>query len=1481
MAIKKSSAYLPPVLFLLAQLLFAAFAAPGQAQTPVGYWTFDDGSGTTAADSSGNSHTATLVNGSTWVTGKTGGAVSANAAMQQYVSIPAIPLSGTKAVTVAFWANRTYSNGGGHALFEATSNYTNSTTGFGFFPDDSACNGIQAALQGNVGYTANCYSQPSSGVWHHLTVVFDKSQTAGNQIAFYVDGVLQTVTRNLYASTNTNNFGNNPIYLFSRAGATQFNSGSMDDLRIYSKALTAAQIQQIYKSTTLVSLAVTPTNPSIVRGAQQQFTATGTYGDGSQKILSSWVTWTSTAPSVASITSGGLPTAIAVGSTTVKASFGSVSGSTNLIVTAPVLVSIAVTPATASITVGQQQQFTATGTYSDGSQQNLTNSVSWTSTGPSVATINSSGLAAAIAVGSTTIKAASGPITASSSLTVTGNSITLDGSAHGVRDNGLSASTTATVTIGTPTASDLITCAVSFDSGNNNTLVSVSDNQNGTYSAAVPVHLNAAMFQSFGIYYRENVAGAPTAITLTTSQSRPYSAISCQAWRGAATSASLDSAFVQLRDATATSNPTTGGNKTPAVNGELVIAAVGLVQAGPPSPGTNYTVIDGATTTQWWPEYWAQTTATPTAGNFTWPTDSFTDLMAAFRPSTAPPLVSVTVAPSNPSIAAGQQQQFTATGTYGDGSQQNLTNSATWTSTAPSVATVSSAGLATAIAAGSTTIKAVSGSISGSTSLTVAAPTLVSIAVTPANPSIAAGQQQQFTATGTYSDGSQQNLTNSVSWTSTAPSVATVSSVGLATAIAAGSTTIQATSGSISGTTGLTVTGAAPSEISNIQIQNVTQTSFDVVWSTVHPSTSQVVWARDTNYEPEAWYPQTADPNLVTSHRITVGKQMPSNTVYVYVASVTAAGQMSTSPGPDAAFIAVTTLDPNLGSTTPNTTAYTYGPHTAYVGYDMYFEVDPVLISGPQDNLYIRNVTGYNNGSDGVVSPAASIGVHYMCQTGNDTAQDANDQWFDSNTNLGYCYNGNYGMDNQVRLRVPAGTTPGAYTVTLTLLSDGVSFNVVYPFTVANLPTITPASKTPIAIPNLSTWETQMTALGNKWCTDRDTQDAQGNFEAFGVTQQSWYYDGGRVFQQLDDYTANVLGQPNHPHWQHCAQAVLYPYMYWETGSNGLVSQYKKFTAGMLMNYWRTGLAAAQAGVMAIGSSYTGKGYVDISGVRENGYNINSFLGSNAVGNALPPWFGANVTLLLGQMQQCAEGTGAAGSSAHPALIGLGVEALTRVYRYNSDPRIVPIVKGCLDALWAANWNSNGWMNYNRLALPPDPTSSSELNNLVAQGYAWLWYMTGDTTEQNRANLLFGAAFSGDPGNYNYTGKEFSQEYEFSFDTVRLLQNNGVSYTDRASNPNAGSWPVTTPPTIVQESNIVSGTSATISWSTYIPTNSQVVYGKTAAYGQQTPVSDAGGVRLHSVKVNGLSSGTYHYIVKSVDTVGNVGQSADDTFVIP
>ena len=419
MAVNKKIALLSLALVLLVPWLFAASDANlVQAQAPAGHWTFDDGSGPQAVDSSGNGRTATLVNSISWISGEIGGAVSANAANRQYVSIPPIDLSGTRAVTVSLWANRTYATTGGHALFEATADYTNSTSGFGLFPDDATCHGIQAALRGDIGLAANCYSPPSSGVWHHLAVVFDKSQTGGNQVLFYVDGVLQSATWSVYAFTNTNNFGNDPLYLFSRGGTDEFDSGTIDDLRIYNTALTAAQIQQIYNGAQMVSLTVTPANLSIAADQQQQFAAIGSYKDGSTRDLSSSVTWTLSTPSVASISSTGLATARAAGIATVRATSGSTSGSASVIIVLHSLVSITVTPTNPSIAAGQQQQFTATGNYSDGSHQNITNSVTWSSGATAIATVSGGGLATAVAAGSTTIQATSGSIKGSTTLTV-------------------------------------------------------------------------------------------------------------------------------------------------------------------------------------------------------------------------------------------------------------------------------------------------------------------------------------------------------------------------------------------------------------------------------------------------------------------------------------------------------------------------------------------------------------------------------------------------------------------------------------------------------------------------------------------------------------------------------------------------------------------------------------------------------------------------------------------------------------------------------------------------------------------------------------------------------------------------------------------------------------------------------------------------------------------------------------------------------
>src|SRR5207302_10623587 len=121
---------------------------------------------------------------------------------------------------------------------------------------------------------------------------------------------------------------------------------------------------------------------------------------------------------------------------------------------------------------------------------------------------------------------------------------------------------------------------------------------------------------------------------------------------------------------------------------------------------------------------------------------------------------SITVTPSVPSISKGETQQFVATGTYSDGSTQNLTSVVSWSSSQPGVATVSTTGLATGVGAGAAVIAATSGTVSGSTTLTVTSAALVSIATTPGNSSIALGTKQQFTATGTYTDGSTLNVTS-------------------------------------------------------------------------------------------------------------------------------------------------------------------------------------------------------------------------------------------------------------------------------------------------------------------------------------------------------------------------------------------------------------------------------------------------------------------------------------------------------------------------------------------------------------------------------------------------------------------------------------------------------------------------------------------------------------------------------------------------
>jgi N-acetylneuraminic acid mutarotase len=192
--------------------------------------------------------------------------------------------------------------------------------------------------------------------------------------------------------------------------------------------------------------------------------------------------------------------------------------------------------------------------------------------------------------------------------------------------------------------------------------------------------------------------------------------------------------------------------------------------------------------------------------------DSSTNDNAA--PST-PQLTSISVSPPDSSVAAGLAQILTATGIYSDGSKQDISSSVTWTSSGTAIATINTGGKAAALSTGSTTITATDGAIAGSTTLTVTSAHLVSIGVTPAAPSVAAGTTEDFKATGVYSDNSVHDLTDSVSWQSATPTVAPISSAGQATASSVGATIITATFGGVT-SSGVTLSVTAATLVSMV-----------------------------------------------------------------------------------------------------------------------------------------------------------------------------------------------------------------------------------------------------------------------------------------------------------------------------------------------------------------------------------------------------------------------------------------------------------------------------------------------------------------------------------------------------------------------------------------------------------------------------------------------------------------------------------------
>ncbi|MFC1721266.1 LamG domain-containing protein, partial [Patescibacteria group bacterium] len=216
------------------------------------HWTFDGPDMlSNVADTSGQGNNGSLIGqtSTTTVEGKVGQALEFDG-VDDFVFETGVNLSNTNKISISFWMKKDSFPNSTKLAFELTTNTNSYTTGLFIDPTSSgSCSGyLDLTLKGDVGTNSGCFSRPSAGVWHHYVAVFDKSQPA-NEVDLYIDGLSQTAAARYFTSDNTNNFGNVPLYTMSRAGSSLFQSGQLDDIRIYDRVLSADEITQLYNQT--------------------------------------------------------------------------------------------------------------------------------------------------------------------------------------------------------------------------------------------------------------------------------------------------------------------------------------------------------------------------------------------------------------------------------------------------------------------------------------------------------------------------------------------------------------------------------------------------------------------------------------------------------------------------------------------------------------------------------------------------------------------------------------------------------------------------------------------------------------------------------------------------------------------------------------------------------------------------------------------------------------------------------------------------------------------------------------------------------------------------------------------------------------------------------------------------------------------------------------------------------------------------------
>lgn len=588
---------------------------------------------------------------------------------------------------------------------------------------------------------------------------------------------------------------------------------------------------------------LTPPAVTLAVGAEQQIIATCVDASNAPMIGMA-VSWASQSPSVASVNVSGLVRAVARGNTQVTATCdlqgspkqASVSVTVTLIPAASVIVE----PATFLLAPGQTQQLTATPKDAAGNPLS-DRTVAWRSSNTAVATVSTAGLVSAVGGGTATISATTENTTGFSSATVPlpVASVTMSPSNVTIFV-GSTVQLTATPrdSTGAPligrvivwSSSSLAVAGVSASgfltafNGGAATITATSEGRIASASVVVPTPVASVMLAPA----LASMVELRTLVPLVTLRDAANNILQGRSvtWTSNDTSVaqvSSSGTITARRQGTAVITAASEG-RSGTLSVTVTLAPVGSVVVSPVNAtlSVNQTQQHAAAvkdslgntlvgrTVTWTSSAPGVATVSP-AGLVTTVAPGSATITASSGGSSgttfitvAAPVASVVVAPAAATLTAGQTQQLTATPRDAAGTVLTGRN-VVWTSSTPAVATVSANGVVTAVGGGTSSVTATVEGVSGTATITVPVP-IGTLSVSPATTRMTPEQTTQLTAN--LKDAAGFTLVGRpITWVTSNAAVATVSQVGLVTAVTLGSATITATAEGKAGSSAVTVVG--------------------------------------------------------------------------------------------------------------------------------------------------------------------------------------------------------------------------------------------------------------------------------------------------------------------------------------------------------------------------------------------------------------------------------------------------------------------------------------------------------------------------------------------------------------------------------------------------------------------------------------------------------------------------------------------------